>query len=349
MVTVSRTYSAYQKKVIRSLSKLVGARAFRYEKAQNNHLKIHIEGVDKPVFTSSTPSDCKALENFMSQVRGMIRAAEKQYPLEVKVCEANPKQPHVCSHEKMISSIVKNMRLMAADLQDKEIEMVFEQQAVEGISEYRQQVIKKAIGTALSHRKGGSYLTPSVIRCIEKDITHHVDFILPTVAHYADLLAKSKNTAKSKPTSAAVQSLELGAEIDEEEFIGAEINAVEEQAPLSLGDVFLLPQKQDQPVTTAAKKKVKLSKKSGVKKPSRMDQQQPVGEDEMSMLMALTSEQRITQAKVLTMTQIQALVDDLKQAMVEKHDQDIDDVICLMAEKGLAIEDIMSRLNVNAA
>ena len=348
MVTVSRTYSAYQKNVIRSLSKLVGARAFRYEKAQNNHLKIHIEGVDKPVFTSSTPSDCKALENFMSQVRGMIRAAEKQYPLEVKVCEANPKQPHVCSHEKMINSIVKNMRLMAADLQDKEIEMVFEQQSVDGISEHRQQLIKKAIGTALSHRKGGSYLTPSVMRCIEKDITHHVDFILPTVAHYADLLAKSKNTAKSKPTSAAVQSLELGAEIDEEGLIGAEINAVEEQAPLSLGDVFLLPQKQDQPVTKAKKKKCKNVNKLTREKPSCLIET-PVGEDDMSMLMALTSEQRITQAKALTMTQIQTLVDDLKQAMVEKHDQDIDDVICLMAEKGLAIEDIMSRLNVNAA
>lgn len=349
MVTVSRTYSAYQKKVIRSLTKLVGARAFRYEKAQNNHLKIHIEGVDKPIFTSSTPSDCKALENFMSQVRVMIRAAEKQYPLEVKVCEANPKQPHVCSHEKMITSIVKNIRLMAADLQDKEVEMVFEQESVDGISEHRQQVIKKAINTALSHRKGGSYLTPSVMRCIEKDISHHVDFILPTVAHYAELLGKSKNAAKSKPTSAAVQSVELDLEMDDEELINEEMNAVEEQAPLSLGDVFLLPQKQDQSVTTTMKKKVKLSKTSVMKKPSRMAQQQPVGEDDMSMLMALTSEQRIAQAKALTMAQIQALVDDLKQAMVEKHDQDIDDVIRLMAEKGLAIEDIMSRLNVNAA
>ncbi len=31
--------------------------------------------------------------------------------------------------------------------------------------------------------------------------------------------------------------------------------------------------------------------------------------------------------------------------MVEKHQEDIDDVIRLMAEKCLAIEDIMSRLN----
>lgn len=344
MVTVSRTYSAYQKKVIRSLAKLVGARAFRYEKAQNNHLKIHIEGVDKPIFTSSTPSDCKALENFMSQVRVMIRAAEKQYPLAVKVCEANPKQPHVCSHEKMITSIVKNMRLMAADLQDKEIEMVFEQQSVDGIGEHRQQVIKKAINTALGHRKGGRYLTPSVMRCIEEDISHHVDFILPTVAHYAELLSKSKIAAKSKQEVAVAQSVVLDAECDDKDLIGEEIEIDQEKETLALGDVFQMPVKHDQPLTKDNKQKVKPVKKLALKKPSRMAQQH-VGEDDMSMLMTLTSEQRITQAKALTMVQIQALVDDLKQAMVEKHDEDIDDVIRLMAQKGLAIEDIMRRLN----
>ncbi|HIF9152498.1 TPA: hypothetical protein ACX6PW_001133 [Photobacterium damselae] len=344
MTTVSRTYSAYQKKVIRALSKLVGSRAFRYEKAQNNHLKIHIEGVDKPVFTSSTPSDCKALENFMSQVRGMIRAAEKQHPLEVKVCEANPKQPHVCSHEKMISSIVKNIRLMAADLQDKEIDMVFEQGTVDGISEHRQTLIKKAITTALSHRKGGRYLTPSVMRCIEKDISHHVDFILPTVAHYAELLSKSKIAAEPKEEVAEVQSVELDAECEEQESNDKEMVTIEEKTPLSLNDVFQRPQKQDKTVINANKKKVKSVKKLTVKKPSRVVNAHS-GEDDLSMLMTLTSEQRIHQAKVLTMTQIQALIDDLNQAMVEKHDEDIDDVIKLMHQKGLAIEDIASRLN----
>ncbi|WP_305810329.1 hypothetical protein [Photobacterium kishitanii] len=294
MVTVSRTYSAYQKKVIRSLAKLVGARAFRYEKAQNNHLKIHIEGVDKPIFTSSTPSDCKALDNFMSQVRGMIRAAEQQHPVVKKVCEAHPKQPHVCSHEKMITSIVKNMRLMAADLQDKEVEMVFEQETVDGISEHRQQVIKKAINTALGHRKGGRYLTPSVIHCIEKDISHHVDFILPTVAHYAELLSKSKIAAKSKQEAAVMQSVAPTAELDEKET-------------LALGDVFQMPLKQDEAVAKENKQKAKTIKKLAVKKLSRMVQQH-VGEDDMSMLMSLTSEQRITQAKAFTMIQIKRLL-----------------------------------------
>ena len=346
MVTVSRTYSAYQKNVIRSLTKLVGARAFRYEKAQNNHLKIHIEGVDKPIFTSSTPSDCKALENFMSQVRVMIRAAEKQYPLEVKVCVATPKQSHVCSHEKMISSIVKNIRLMAADLQDKEVEMVFEKQSVDGISEHRQQVIKKAISTALSHRKGGSYLIPSVIRCIEKDIAHHVDFILPTVAYYAELLVK--HSAKTEYTLETSGVVETDVTFDENELIDEVTENAAEKTALSLGDVFQLPQKQDGKEIKLNKQKLKNVKKTIVNKPSHTVQQH-VGEDEMSMLMSLTSEERITQVKVLTMTQIQTLVDDLKQAMVEKHEEDIDDVIRLMAEKGLAIEDVMSRLNTNAA
>ncbi|EHA1079973.1 hypothetical protein I8Y06_000762 [Photobacterium damselae] len=344
MTTVSRTYSAYQKKVIRALSKLVGSRAFRYEKAQNNHLKIHIEGVDKPVFTSSTPSDCKALENFMSQVRGMIRAAEKQHPLEVKVCEANPKQPHVCSHEKMISSIVKNIRLMAADLQDKEIDMVFEQGTVDGISEHRQTLIKKAITTALSHRKGGRYLTPSVMRCIEKDISHHVDFILPTVAHYAELLSKSKSMVESKEETVVAQPIEQGANLDHSIVIDAEMSAIKEKISLSLNDEFQRPQKQDETAIKTNKKKVQPVKKGTMKKPSRTVQAH-IGEDDLSILMTLTSEQRIHQAKALTMTQIQALIDDLNQAMVEKHDEDIDDVIKLMHQKGLAIEDIVSRLN----
>ncbi|PSW62151.1 hypothetical protein C0W54_07415 [Photobacterium kishitanii] len=285
MSTVSRTYSAYQKKVIRALSKLVGSRAFRYEKTQNSHLKIHIEGVDKPVFTSSTPSDRKALENFMSQVRMMIRAAEKRSPLEEKVFEEPPKQPHVCNHEKMINSIVKNMRLTAVDLQDKEVEIVLEQESVDGISEHRQQLIKKSIGTVLSRRKGERYLTPSVMRCIEKDISHHVNFILPTVAHYAELLGKSK--------------------IDEKSRIDEETEMVQEKETLALGDMFQLPLKPYEPVTKESKQKIKP-----VKKPSRMAKQH-VGEDNMSMLM--------------TLMRIQSLMDDLKQAIVEKHEEEIDE------------------------
>lgn len=66
----SSGYSKYQKRVIKFLNDLLGADTpFSYERTQTNHLKVLIDGVPKPIFTGSTPSDCKSINNFMAEVK----------------------------------------------------------------------------------------------------------------------------------------------------------------------------------------------------------------------------------------------------------------------------------------
>lgn len=68
-------YSKYQKRVIKFLNDLLGTdRPFTYERAKNNHLKVLIDGVPKPIFTGSTPSDCKSINNFMAEVKRELKA-----------------------------------------------------------------------------------------------------------------------------------------------------------------------------------------------------------------------------------------------------------------------------------
>ena len=73
------SYSKYQKKVIKFLYDLLGVDTpFSFERAQNNHLKILIDGVPKPLYTGSTPSDTKAINNFMAEVKRHVALSKKE-------------------------------------------------------------------------------------------------------------------------------------------------------------------------------------------------------------------------------------------------------------------------------
>lgn len=79
-------YSKYQKRVIKFLNDLLGTdRPFTYERAKNNHLKVLIDGIPKPIFTGSTPSDCKSINNFMAEVKRELKASNNENSSEVSL------------------------------------------------------------------------------------------------------------------------------------------------------------------------------------------------------------------------------------------------------------------------
>lgn len=58
------SYTQYQKRVIRFLSEYLGDQTpFTYQRTQTNHLKVLIDGVAKPLYTGSTPSNIKSINN----------------------------------------------------------------------------------------------------------------------------------------------------------------------------------------------------------------------------------------------------------------------------------------------
>ncbi|MCP4922967.1 MAG: hypothetical protein GY915_02910, partial [bacterium] len=159
----SRSFTPYQKRIIKAVEALVGNRPFSAGKAQNNHLQLKIEGIDKPLYTGATPSDCKAFENFMSQVRTMLRASETNQALS-SVCHVCPSEAEPCPFERIMKGMVKNYRNTLDGMIQKETDWVMGQGDVEGISTFREQRVKADLSGQLRARKNMGYVKPSQIR-----------------------------------------------------------------------------------------------------------------------------------------------------------------------------------------
>lgn len=353
-----RSYTPFQKEAIKEVAKLVGNRAFRYEKAQNNHLKVFIEGVEKPVFTSSTPSDGRcSLLNFLSQVRGELRVIDEQAPLPVQHCAANPTQPHVCAHSKMIKHIVKTFRSQVNDMEMKERAMVLETQSVNAIPALRLSLVKQAINARLKQRKNPEYVKPSEMRCLIKDVLHHVNFMLPDLACYAQSLQEPKKQLDA-----------LFNEQESEPMVQPTTSHTPEQAESDIrasqackGDKNGKDQREAQPLQTQKPAaSLQPTTPRNVGKPMHSDPElEPVATvpcegcqhahiaqeyPGVTPLLAWSTEQRIEHFKQLPLTQLSALLDELQQARTLRHEDDLQEVMALIHHKGLDVQELFTRL-----
>lgn len=353
-----RSYTPFQKEAIKEVAKLVGNRAFRYEKAQNNHLKVFIEGVEKPVFTSSTPSDGRcSLLNFLSQVRGELRVIDEQAPLPVQHCAANPTQPHVCAHSKMIKHIVKTFRSQVKDMEMKERAMVLETQSVNEIPPLRLSLVKQAINARLKQRKNPEYVKPSEMRCLIKDVLHHVNFMLPDLACYAQSLQEPKKQLDA-----------LFNEQESEPMVQPTTSHTPEQAESDIrtsqackGDKNGKGQREAQPSQTQKPAaSLQPTKPRNVGKPMHSNPElEPVATvpcegcqhahiaqeyPGVTPLLAWSTEQRIEHFKQLPLTQLSALLDELQQARTLRHEDDLQEVMALIQHKGLDVQELFARL-----
>lgn len=78
--------SKFQRKVVSQLKTMLMPYDinFEYSKSSKNHLKVVVEGVEKPLYTSSTPSDHRAFEQFKGEVRKRIRTLTSPKREELK-------------------------------------------------------------------------------------------------------------------------------------------------------------------------------------------------------------------------------------------------------------------------
>lgn len=356
-----RSYTSFQKEAIKEVSKLVGNRAFRYEKTQSNHLKMFIEGVDKPVFTSGTPSDGRcSLRNMLSQVRGELRGLDEQAPLPIQHCAANPTQPHVCAHSKMIKHIVKTFRSQVNDMEMKERAMVLEMQCVNEIPSLRLSLVKQVINARLKLRKNPEYVKPSEMRCLIKDVLHHLNFMLPDLACYAQSLQEPKKQLDT-----------LFNEQESEPMVQPTTSHTPEQAEPDLhasqackGKKDGKGQREAQPSQTQKPApSSQLTKPSDVCEPIHSAQLEPVATvacegcqhahiaqeyPGVTPLLSWSTAQRIEHFKQLPLTQLSVLLDELQQARTLRHEDDLQEVMALIQHKGLDVQELFARLQLAA-
>lgn len=310
------SYSKYQKRVIKFLNDLLGTEIpFSYERTQTNHLKVLIDGVSKPIFTGSTPSDCKTINNFMAEVKRELRAS-KQVPEQ---CEqkAKPRLPFQLSNDKLIQGCVKSLRTRVETLKSQEEALVLENKNVDGINKARLDTVKHAVSLALQTRKSGVYLKRKEMKEIEDTVMRHLNFMLPTAAYYAELL-DSKN--KYQPKSSAPLPVETVMNGDEaEEFRSTNVVKIGEKV---------------QSIDTSSDKEPT--------KPTNMQKQ--LNKDSASELMAMSANNRVSLLRNLSKAQALSLIDDINQALALNREQDIEAVVSLIRDKDLPLEAIISRL-----
>ena len=350
MTTInSRCYTSYQKRVIKAVTPLIGDRAFYYTKAKNNHLELKIEGIDKPLYTGATPSDCKSFENFMSQVRSKLRASEDQHKIPEKntISEPYHRSSGLEQYEKIVRNTVKHCRTNMDLWVKRERDFIIEQNNAQGVNEYRQKTIKEAINKALSTRRNAEYVTESIKRSITKEISHHINFMLPNSAYYSDILAQAEiNKKRDEDTSVA--------EVD---TVKTDDEIIELEASHSTSTSFSLSQliQSQHPKIMRNRRKKNTIKPNVIKEVQKTESKSKAKEalqekqtDSLDVF-AIEGSERVQQLKKLTSEQAQHLLVDLQQAITEKHEDDLKEVISLIEEKGLNIQEIMERMQINNA
>ncbi|AXY00917.1 hypothetical protein D1115_06440 [Vibrio alfacsensis] len=184
--------SKYQKQIVKELTGLMGVNIpFTYEKAQNNHLKVLIDGIEKPLYTGSTPSDRNSAKNFIAQVKRAIKDMALDVNEELEAAKRAIPFENVQNKEvdKMVECCIKSLRTRKESLKKKETDYLLEQGDLDLLHPYRSEVVKLTLEHAMKQRKQLGYFRPKQKKELEKSVRKHLDFIMPNKADYSDLLA----------------------------------------------------------------------------------------------------------------------------------------------------------------
>lgn len=329
----ARKFSKYQKDIIKELTKTLGLIPFTYKKEKNNHLKVLIDGVKKPLYTSCTPSDCNSKHNFMSTVRQEVRGVEQDVPHE-PIMQKNKKidlqVAKKLNTEKMLKVILKSLRHIAVSIEKREEKLVIEAGAITPISAHRKKLISNSIQRAKRDNSALGYLTTKEMNALEKELKTHIDFMLPNVAHYAMKLSdlgKATTPIKSEidtsMTKAEVVSITLNHEIKETHC----------------------NQTDNEKLNTSTVNNVKTV--SCIRAAST-GEQGAVFKREAADIHAVTSlddSARIAALQQLTNAEAAQLIADITQAVELNRQSDMQHVLNFMQEKGISLDDISAQLS----
>lgn len=312
-------YSKYQKRVIKFLTDLLGTETpFTYEKTQSNHLKVLIDGVPKPMYTGSTPSDRKSIDNFMADVKRELKASKIDSSLDD---ETQPKPQHLEPvdeyHDKIVQSCVKTLRSRLGMLKSQEQEQVLKNRSVDGVTDHRNEVVKSMVALTTQARKPSTYLKHQEIKSIENTVLKHLKFMMPTLAHYSELLENKSKYKKdaNETTNAAIRKP---------------------------------PSTATSATKTAPKPTIPLDESSKAESTEAFTQVTAASINPINLtadLMAMQINNRINLLRRLSKGQALQLIDDIEQAMALNREQDIAAIVALIKEKDIPIEAISERLS----
>lgn len=332
------SYSKYQRSVIKFLTDYLGVDTpFTYERTQTNHLKVLIDGLEKPLYTGSTPSDCKSLANFSADVKRELKASIVARAVSD---DAEPEPPFAnyltLPHEKLIKGCIKSLRTRLEVIMSKEQEKVLESRSLKVIPAYRENVVKRAIELALQIRRSNDYIKAKEKKNFEAKVAKYLDFMMPTLAHYADFLDSKASLKKQMDTLMASNPTSSDNKTKLSKFRAEpELASAVEQTTVKNTSQDDAPQvMKDTSSLNGAVASSTIMPAVGKNKSSVME------------LMSMSANNRVDLLRNLSKAQSLQLIDDINQALAFNREQDIEAVVALIKEKGVSLESIIARLDV---
>ena len=318
------SYSKYQKRVIKFLNVLLGTHTpFSFERTQSNHLKVLIEGVNKPLYTGSTPSDSRSINNFMAEVKKELRLSVQVLMDDAASPSSDAEKSNVTiqsvfrpCYDKLIQTCIKSLRTQVASIKEQEQKQVAELNDVEFIKVARLKAVKHSISHVLQTYKHTGYIKPKAMREIETAILKHFNFMLPSIAFYSDLLDPQKISVILQ-ASAANQE-DKGANLEPNKVALAGQNV----------DKNIVSKSEAKPFENRATKQKEHQPKFGAS----------------NQLLSLSTQKRVNELRSLSSSQALELIKDVEQAMKLNREQDIEAVVALIQERAIPVDVIIARL-----
>lgn len=327
------SYSKYQKDIIKRIAKELGTSiAFSYGKCSNNHLKVYVDGLDKPFYTSSTPSDRKAGDNFMGDLRSALKAAHlKRQSVIIVTKHINSVQLKAQYIEGLKDACIKTVRTNIDQYTGKEELLVKKENSISSLKPQRKKLATKIFEHTQKTNKNVQYITGKDSQSIKDEIIKHLNYMLPNTADYVHSL-KPVNT-ENKLTK-AVNIASGSAPILSAEAANEGITQLTNKSKMNTDEVMNDP---NSGVIKKSKKPVAVEAPSCISdKPNR---------NPAEVLAAMSKEQAVQNLRRLSRNEGEAMLANIALAMDLNHQQDLNEVSEFMEAKGIDLGMMAEFLN----
>mgnify|MGYP000032384103 FL=1 len=327
------SYSKYQRDIIKRIGKELGTSiAFSYGKCSNNHLKIYVDGLDKPFYTSSTPSDRKAGDNFMGDLRSALKAAQlKRQSVIVVTKHINNVQLKAQYIDNLKDACIKTVRTNIEQYAEKEELLVIKENGISNLKPQRKKLASKIFEHMKKTNKNMQYITGKDSQSIKDEIIKHLNYMLPNTADYVHSL-KPVNTENklTKAVNIASGSTPILSVEAANEGLAQLTNKTKMIADVVMND-------PDSGVIKKSKKPV------AVESPSCLSDK--LNKNPAEVLAAMSREQAVQNLRRLSRNEGEAMLANIALAIDLNHQQDLNEVSELMEAKGIDLGMMAEFLN----
>lgn len=347
------SYSKYQKDIIKKITKELGPNIpFIYEKTCRNHLKVLIEGLDKPLYTACTPSDRKSGDNFMADLRSALKAAHlKRQTKVVSSTRMNTAQLKVQYIENLTASCIKTVRTNIKQYIEKEKSLVIKENSISNFKLLRKSLATKIFTQNQKMTRQQFYITGADSKIIKSEVIKHLNFMLPNAADYAltlkpvdsiSSLSKAVNTANGSTTFSGVTLSNFEAA---NESITNLNKATEIVANVVINDTVNKTENKNLNQETNKKRKAQKESSRYIRTDKLMSipNRNPAEE-----LAAMPQQQAVKNLRRLSINEAEDMLTHIKIAMDENKQQDLHEIVEMMACKGVTL-DMLSGYQQNVA